>query len=229
MLLMVAAAPREFAGFPSLVRRASGRVRWLAAAQVRGGEALLAANGVGRRAAASATRTLLARNPVRAVISTGLAGALEPAFRVGDVFLADAVRDESREYPALPPTRCSAAVRRGVLLTVDRIAQSPAVKARLAAKGAQAVDMEAAGVAEVARENGLPFFCIRSISDAADQALPLDFNRALQPDGTFSAGSVLAQAWLQPGQWTELFRLWRGAGRAAGALAKCLAGSEFLP
>ncbi len=41
--------------------------------------------------------------------------------------------------------------------------------------------MEAAAVARLAGMRGIPFYCIKGVSDAFDEKLP-DFNRFISPD-----------------------------------------------
>ena len=188
---------------------------------------MLVANGVGRRAAARGARIVLSRSPIQAVISTGFAGALDPALRVGEVLLATTVLGGDRSFGASLPRECPADLRRGLLLTVDEVVQSARRKRQLSKLGAHAVDMEAASVAAVAAEHELPFYCVRGISDHAERDLPLDLNLALRPDGTFSLRKVLLQAVRRVDKWLELWVFWRGARLAARSLAKCLAKCQF--
>ncbi len=227
MLLIVAAAPHEFAGFSGLVRRSSPGVRWLASTAIRDSEAMLVANGAGRTAAVSGARRMLATRRFRALISTGFAGALDPSLEVGEILVADPVLDGCRKYRGQMPSACPQGVRRGALLTVDEVVQSARAKLELAGRGALAVDMEAAAVADLAAERGLAFYCVRSISDRATEDFPVDFNRALRCDGTFSAWSVARQAGCRVGTWRRLLRLSRDARTAARSLARCLSQCEF--
>ena len=227
MLLVIAAFSQELARLPGLVRRRSTALRWLASAPVGGTQAVLVASGAGRLAAARAAREALGTFECRAIVSTGFAGALDPTLQVGDVLLADCVRHGPNSYPALLPESCPERVRRGSLVTVDEVVQTARAKRALASGGAAAVDMEAAAVAAVAAERGLAFYCVRAISDRADQDLPVDFNRALRGDGSFSPWSVTLQAGLDPGRWMRLAGLWRGSRAASQALADCLARYEF--
>ena len=227
MLLLIAALPLELAGFSGAVPEPSREVRWLAASGTGARRVLLAANGVGRDAVASGVRTLLAARPVDAVVSTGFAGALSAELGVGDAFLAETVMDGPRRFRGGQPARIPKGVRRGVLVTVDRVVQSARAKAELSARGANAVDMESAAVAAVAAEAGVPFYCLRVISDPAHSDLPLDFNRALRRDGSFSAWSLAVQAALRPTAWNELLRLRRDANLAAASLARCLGQCDF--
>lgn len=188
---------------------------------------MFVANGVGRCAAASGARIVLSRSPIEAVISTGFAGALDPALRVGEILLATTLLCGDRSFGGSLPLECPPHLRRGSLLTVDEVVQSARRKRQLAKLGAHAVDMEAASVAAVAAEHELPFYCVRSISDHAERDLPLDLNRALRPDGTFSLRSVLLQAVPRVDRWFELLDFWRGARLAARSLAKNLAQCQF--
>lgn len=227
MLLLVAAESREYAGFSGLVERSSRDVRWLATTVIRGIDAILVANGIGRRAAAAGTRKMIAGARIHAVVSTGFAGALDPRLGIGDVVIAEKVLDGSRVYSAGSPLGCPTDVQRGSVVTVNEVVQFAESKLALGQDGARAVDMESAAVAEIAEQHRLPFYCVRAISDTAEQDLPVDFNRALRADGTVSPWSVLGQAGPSPGRWIGLARLRRNARIAADSLARCLPEFEF--
>ena len=169
----------------------------------------------------------MSKESVRAVISTGFAGALNPCFLAGDVFVADSVRGDEGEFAIRSPAGSLGDVRRGALLTLDRVVQSASAKRELWRQGAQAVDMEASSVAAVAREHGLPFFCVRAISDLAAEDLPVDFDRAIRSDGSLSAWSVIGQALRARGRWSGLMRLRRNSAAAARSLGACLRRCEF--
>lgn len=227
MLLLIAAAPFEFAGFRGLSRRACRGVRWLATSEISGEEAILVANGMGPRAVSAGIRSVLARNRVRGLVSTGFAGALDPALNVGQVLVAEAILYGERKYRGwLPPVR-PASVRVGSFLTVREIVRTSRAKRELWRQGCHAVDMESGAVAAIAAEHGLPFCCIRAISDSAERDLPLDFQRALNQDGTLSNQRLLCQAVFRPRAWPELLGLWRGAHLAANALAESISGCDL--
>lgn len=227
MLLLIAAFSREFAGLRPLTMLAVPSLRWGATLDLAGDQAILVANGAGRALASAAARDILSKESIRAVISTGFAGALDPSYLVGDVFIADSVRGEEGEFVSQSPTGSYGEVRRGALLTVDRVAQSASAKRELWRQDAQAVDMEAASVAAVAREHRLPFFCVRVISDVAAEDMPADFNRALRVDGSISPWSVLGQALCRRDGWSRLARLRRNAAAAAVSLGAFLKRCEF--
>lgn len=49
--------------------------------------------------------------------------------------------------------------------------------------GAVGLDMESAALAAVAQEQGIPMAIARTVSDLAEEDLPLDFNLFLRPTG----------------------------------------------
>jgi len=226
VLLIVAADRRELAGFAEARPIALG-LRWSALAEAGGGRSLcLVAHGPGRANAAAAVRAARRVFECEGVVSTGYSGALAPELKTGDLFAARIIysdADPGLEYAVdLPSVPSTDEVRSGVLLTLDRVAQTAQEKRTLRQRGADAVDMEAAGVAAEARLQDLPFSCLRVISDAADVDFPVDFNRARRADGTFSAWRVLAQAGWRPERWRRLMELGRVSRQASAKLAPAL-------
>ena len=82
--------------------------------------------------------------------------------------------------------------------------------------------MESFRVLEEARRRGIPSVAIRVIGDAADEALPLDFNRAVRGDGSVNVLNLVGQAIRMPHRWTALaafgYRQHRAACELAGFL-----------
>lgn len=189
-----------------------------------GQPALFVANGPGPAlAAAAAAEALEKKRNVSAFISTGFCGALDAALRCGDIFIADAINGEPAGRPQAP--RPFAA---GALVSQDRVACAVDEKQRLRQTGALAVEMEAAGVARVARDAGIPFYCVRVVSDLAGEALPLDFNRMRNAAGRFSRSRILLAACRHPGRiFPELMRFDRNCKSAAMALGDFLADCRF--
>jgi adenosylhomocysteine nucleosidase len=223
VLLIVAADRREFGGFDSgrwRLRPVRIGADWAAAGQLRDTPVLLAANGPGAANVLGALESASRSAALRAVISTGFAGALDPRLRVGDVFLAHTVLEfgTGLEYAVSLPECVEPAVR-GRLLTVDSVAQDAATKARLRQTGADAVDMEAAALARAAHGRQLPFFCIRAVSDDARTSFEVNFNAARRPDGRFSGWRIAAQAGLSPRRWRHLMDLKRAGEQASRNLA----------
>jgi adenosylhomocysteine nucleosidase len=180
-----------------------------------------AANGPGPELAAAAMDAVDGRFEV--LVSTGLCGALIPGLRVGDIFVATSVNGIAASVP-----RCSRPFASGPLVSIGRVAGTAAEKRALAASGAMAVDMEAAAVAERARAAGAAFFCIRAVSDVADDDFALDLNAGRGEDGRFSAVRIVKQALRRPTTGVpQLFRLRRNARVASKALGEFFAHCEF--
>jgi adenosylhomocysteine nucleosidase len=227
-LLFVASEPRELEG---LARRCGAQkeldwpVRWARAGAIGGRSMLLVANGVGSGRTAQAVKVAAERRSVAAVISTGYCGALESGLGVGDIFVATSIDVGGRRIDVHMP-QCRAPFASGPMVSLDRVARSAADKSRLRARGS-AVEMEAAGAAESAACIGAPLFCIRSVTDLADESFLMDFDAALREDGQFSTGRILLQAVRNPAAFPELIRLRRRCQTASRALGEFLAGCRF--
>jgi adenosylhomocysteine nucleosidase len=211
---VIAALPGELA---PLVRgwrrdRVAGVPRWRRAAD--GLEWVAACAGTGAGAAARAYAAAAAGGPPQRVISVGWAGALTAAQPAGAACAVGTVID------AATGERFAAATPGCILATTDRVAGADE-KRRLAATGADLVDMEAAAVARLARRDGASFVCIKGISDAWDDPLP-DFNPFIGPDGHFHVARLVAHAALRPGWWPGLVRLGRQSRRAAESIRRAV-------
>lgn len=233
ILLAVAAGRREFGALGARVldlQPGPTGLRWSRYGRLNGRRALLVANGAGRENAANAVRLAADIHSISAILSTGFGGALDPELKVGDAFLASQViqHEGGLKYPVeLPANATETRAKTGVLLTVDTVAQDSLTKARLRECGADAVDMEASAVAEQASLLGVPFYCVRAISDEARSNFGIDFNAARRADGTFSGWRVMGQAGLSPERWRELMSLKRDSQNAAETLARLLAQYQF--
>ena len=143
------------------------------------------ATGIGiERARETARRAFESLSPVDFAISTGVAGALSEGLAAGDVIVADrfvlrseagADRIVAMNAPELD--RVKEALRAaaihfsiGAILTSPHPLVTAAAKRRAKAEtGAIAVEMESAVIALEATSRGIPFACVRTILDAADE------------------------------------------------------------
>jgi adenosylhomocysteine nucleosidase len=199
---------REASPFLRLLRRSPRR-----------DEIHVAVTGIGADRARACLERLLTPTVPQLVITAGYAGALRPGLHVGDVILASEVIDESgRMWPTAWPAK-----RRGRVLTCARMIGDPEQKRDLGTKhAADAVDMESAALAEVCREKGVQFACVRAVSD--DVATPLSprLLRMLE-GGRVSAARVCGQLLRAPGLLPELVRLGRNTRVAGERLSEVLA------
>jgi adenosylhomocysteine nucleosidase len=210
-ILFIAADPREFAGamrFWSEIRPAELPVHWARSAIWKNKRILAIANGAGPHRSAAAERVA----SYRLLVNMGFCGALDPKLRIGDIVVGDRW---------LKP-RTSSSYVPGPIASVEYIAQTAVEKRRLRDTGAIAVEMESAGLEK------LPFYCIKSVSDLADESFANDLNGVLQPDGRASVSKLLFHACLRPfSRIPELRRLQRNAGIASNSLGEFLESCEF--
>ena len=228
--MFIAAERREFDGLLRLcsaVERLRWPVDWARYGELRGYRVWMAANGAGAERAARATEAGLVKAAPEAVVSLGFCGALDPALAVGDIFAGTEVRSASGRIEAQKPD-CPRRFTSGPLLTHHRIAATAAEKSRLWTTGVSAVEMEAAGVGERALAWGVPFFCIRAVTDLAGESFALDFNSALRADGHFDTMHILRALLRRPSvSLPELVRLRNRCRQAAFNLGEFIADSRF--
>ncbi len=233
MLLFIAADPRECTGWVShweAVHPVSLPVNWARAGRWKGSDVMAIASGAGAERAFAAV--IVASRPA-AVCNIGFCGALDDSLRVGDIVVALGVRDETsirtRTYETLVPGVGNVeAVLSGGIVSIHHIARTAAEKRNLRATGASIVDMEAAGVARAAEDLGLPFYCIRAVSDLAGEDFENDFDAALGPDGQFGTMRLLRGALASPRKrFGELIRLQQRTALASKKLGDFLADCTF--
>jgi adenosylhomocysteine nucleosidase len=229
-LLIVASEPAELraiAARASNVRRAAVRADWARRALLGGNELLLVANGAGRQRAAAALDAALAGFAPDALASTGLCGALVPEMQAADIVVATEVLYKDTRFPVTPVTT-ALQHHCGAVRTLDHIAQTAEEKRFWRSSGAAAVEMEAAAVGERSQSLGLPFYCVKAVSDLNYETLVNDLNAALRPDGHFDTIKVLGSSLRHPlARVPELLRLWRRSIRAAYILGEFFADCRF--
>ena len=225
MLLFVAADPRECAGLVSHwqgVNRIELPVNWARSGRWKGRDVMAIANGAGGDRAFAAV--LVAPRP-SAICNIGFCGALDENLGIGDVFVANAIRNGAHVYETLVPRGKQGD---GSVASVDHVVRGSVEKRNLRAGGASIVEMEAAGVARAAEDLGLPLYCIRAVSDLAGEDLENDFNAALMPDGRFSVLRLIVGACASPvKRFGELIRLQQRTALAARKLGDFLAECSF--
>jgi hopanoid-associated phosphorylase len=168
---------------------------------------------------------------IRGVISIGLAGALSPHLKVGDVVIADQVLTGAEAWDCHETWRVRLMSRltskvsgahQGQLFGSDVIIENPETKAGLhTTTGALAVDMESQVAARFAKTRNLPLAGLRVISDDASHVLPPAALVAMKPDGGIALGRVLGSLLRKPGQVPALIRTARASNRAFAELLRC--------
>jgi adenosylhomocysteine nucleosidase len=191
---------------------------------------LVLESGLGRKAMESAITGIMCqpgpggplyRPPF--LVLAGFSGALQSRHNVGALILATDVVDERGGYwPATWPGDRPTTAARGRVLTVEAIVANPVGKRELGARhGALAVDMESAAAARLCHEHGVPFGCLRAVSDDIDTELSPALLGLLR-GGRPSPRGVLAAIARRPQVVREMWRLARSTRRAAQQLAAAL-------
>jgi adenosylhomocysteine nucleosidase len=177
------------------------------------GEWIAACAGAGVDAAMRAFAEVEKDGPVDLVVSTGWAGALRQELLPGKAYDVSTVidaRSGARFAVAGPPDGCC-------LVTSWKVADQ-AEKQRLASTySAGLVDMEASGIARLAAMRGIPFHCVKGVSDGFADQLP-DFNRFIGENGQFRLAGFILYALIRPWHWPALIRMGENSSKAAQAI-----------
>ena len=145
----------------------------------------LLANGPGPRCVEEVLRQKM---DVSGIVNTGFCGALDPSLNIGDVVVWGGAPAVSR----LPFVK-------GEISSADRVVVTAEEKRLLREKtGAIAAEMEAAAVKKTADRWGVPFYCVRAVSDTANEDMPLDFNLYRDRAGRFSLPRIALAAMSRP-------------------------------
>ncbi|HEV8268264.1 MAG TPA: hypothetical protein VGR00_08530 [Thermoanaerobaculia bacterium] len=222
-LLVVSALPEELV---SSKKRLSGR------------RFVFGVTGDGPANAARALEAFIEKHRPRAIVAIGIAGALSPGLRFGDVLVAERIVGDGATAPppdaGLLASAERAGARRSTLVTVTAPVTSVGEKEKLLSElgtaGLVAVDMESAAWARVAASHGVPFVVLRAISDDADTALPVFLAGCLGVDGGIDRGRVVRYALVHPAVVPSLVALRKvlvGAAERLGPVVEIVASTEL--
>lgn len=184
-------------------------------------EVILLKSGIGKVNAAVSTTLLLDRFKPDCVINTGSAGGFHQSLNVGDVVISTEVRHhdvdvtafnyEYGQVPGMPAAflpderlvdlsvkqaeeQTGIQVVKGLIATGDSFMNDPERVAYIRTKFEDlfAVEMEAAAIAQVSHQFGVPFVIIRSLSDIAGKESDISFEQYLGTAAKNSANLVLS-------------------------------------
>jgi len=163
-------------------------------------DAVIAIGGIGEKFARRAAEVAIEFAQPKLLLSAGIVGAISPKLKVGDVGRIREVVDVATgvRYPA-------AGGGDWMLATSQEVSDATEKHRLLAKFGADVVDMEGAAVAQVAKEHGLQFAAIKSISDDAEFDLP-PLNRFID-EGKFDTRRFLIYVALHPRWWGALGKI----------------------
>lgn len=188
--------------------------------KMHGVDVILLKSGIGKVNAAMSTTILLEKYKPDYIINTGSAGGFNPSLNVGDAVISSEVRHhdvdvtafgyEYGQVPQLPAAFIAdeklvaiaeAAAKeideiqivKGAIATGDSFMSDPIRVDFIRTKfeNLQAVEMEAAAIAQVAYQFNVPFVIIRSLSDIAGKESNVSFEQFLEKAALHSATFVM--------------------------------------
>lgn len=216
-IAIVAALERELAPLISGWQRTDVRAQNRTIRIFERGETLIAFGGIGgnsARIAADAAYTHAGRN-LSLMISAGLAGALVPELKVGHVFIPKLIIGDSDN------NEIETSSGKGTLVTAGAIAGLEHKRLFAAKYHAQAIDMEAFAVADVARIYNVECIAMKAISDGSDFDLP-PLGRFVTDTGDFRTGSFIAYTMVRPWTWRRVLQLGSNGALATKQLCSVL-------
>ena len=184
-----------------------------------GADVVLLKSGIGKVNAAMSTAILLEKYAPSVVINTGSAGGFSPELKVGDVVISTEVVHHDvdvtifgyayGQVPQLPPTFKAdekliaiaeeaakkieeVQVVKGLIATGDSFMNDPERVQFVRGKfpELQASEMEAAAIAQVSHQFGIPFIVIRALSDIAGKESNISFEAFLETAAIHSSQLV---------------------------------------
>jgi adenosylhomocysteine nucleosidase len=213
--------------------------------QFDGGERVAACGGAGQKAATRAFAEVEKDGAIGRVISVGWAGALSESVVLGKAYSVSGVIDMrtgerfeaeiagevgTQTHPSDKNKDVARVGHPGLsqvghpdlwLVTSPKVAGAAEKRRLAAAYDASLVDMEAAGVARLASMRGIPFYCIKGVSDGHSDDL-IDFNRFISDQGQFQMARLLFFVLPRPWCWPSLIRMGENSRKASQSIAESL-------
>ncbi|MDR1975915.1 MAG: 5'-methylthioadenosine/adenosylhomocysteine nucleosidase [Campylobacteraceae bacterium] len=179
----------------------------------------IAYSKIGKVNAALTAGILINRFGAQKLLFSGVAGAVDEALHIGDLIAASSLAQHDLDitvfghpYGFVPESKVfiksdekllkiahetadalGLTLKEGVIATGDQFICDGAKKEWIKETfNASAIEMEGAAVAFVCEALRVPFFILRSISDAADAQAGFDFNEFLQSSSKISADFIAA-------------------------------------
>lgn len=191
-------------------------------------DVFLCLSGIGHESALFAAKKLTALK-VDALISWGVAGAIDKTVSSGDIILANSIINEGNRYSTSEDwlsrvsehLQSTCMVSNGDIASSKEICASTTDKHHLLQKtGALAVDMESAAIAETATANNLDLLVIRTISDDADTSIPEAILKHTNNLGQPRIFNFMLSCILKPNQIREISSLASGYKKGLASLSE---------
>lgn len=204
---------------------------------------LLVQSGMGIRRAMDATHALLKATSPQFLVSFGVAGAVKDDLQIGDVVVAryTCLLDKGipSRFQRLAPLSDAAqqAAAHALQVRGARLVSGTAITTR----GSQVVqlqpetmaypvlEMETAGIARVAAEQGIPLLALRAVSDGPQAPIPFDLEVVIDEESNLQIGELIKMVLRHPRIILLSIRLSQNVERAAKNAAIALVAALSLP
>ena len=191
--------------------------------------------GMGPENATQAAQSLIDLN-VDALVSWGVAGALDSTLNCGDIVLPLEVIDDTgggndsdnvNHIPVHQPWHTALSNKLqlqglhadGAIISSQAVQHAPHTKSKLRNKTqAIAIDMESAAIAKVALKADKPFIIVRSIFDTLSMTIPQSSTNATDQYGQVSIPKLMAGLLRHPSELLQYPNLVSSFGRAKKSL-----------
>lgn len=187
-------------------------------ATYRGVELVIAYSKIGKVFSTLTATTMIEHFGATKLLFSGVAGAISPTLKVGDLIVATKLAQHDLDITAFGhpfgyvpegavfveadkvmiemskevAASMGKSVHEGIIATGDQFVANEERKNWIGATfGADALEMEGGSVAVVCNALGVPFFILRAISDAADMDASFSFDEFLQTSAKESAEFVM--------------------------------------
>jgi len=191
-------------------------------------EIILVETGMGSHNAEAAFEYVLAKYSPDFIVSMGFGGALYNGAAVGDliyaskVLLIDEKLEDAIELPdaARIFSRLSGKINmhEGSILTLQKFMKKSEIKQIMPQMSFPVCDMETFPLARLSMRKGLPFFAIRSITDRADEEIPLELFDVSDESGRCRSSRALRLLLSRPKLIPEVVKLGRNSRIASNSL-----------
>ncbi len=188
-------------------------------AKYKGLDIVLAYSKIGKVYAGLTAATMIEHFGCDILLFTGVAGAVNPKLKIGDLITATELCQHDLDITAfghphgyVPEGRVYTEASRDLIRIAKKVADEKGIELKkgVIATGdqfiadskrkdwiaktfdADAIEMEGASVAVVCEALGVPFFVLRAISDAADMDAAFDFDEFLKHSSQVSSSFIVA-------------------------------------
>lgn len=199
---------------------------------------VLVTSGMGVQRARVATQKLIQSFSPRWLISFGIAGAVEDELQIGDVIAVRSVcqlNESTLTLDTLKPlqfwsddgmalAKQELAIHNANLLTGTAVTTKGTQPALNMFEGMDhpILEMETAGIAQVAEENRIPLSALRAISDGPRAPLPFDLGVMMDDHANLRAGRLVMEVMRHPRIALKFSQMQRNARIAADRVAIAL-------